>query len=109
MQHIFNKEEFKKTVVYNVKNLYRRNVDEASQQQLFNAVAYTVKDLIMDGWIATHNQILNRVGHGIEQLLLGRFVHVSPVQIFYVVDNGFFEFFFVKNMLHIVLLLEFHL
>ena len=56
MQHIFNKEEFKKTVVYNVKNLYRRNVDEASQQQLFNAVAYTVKDLIMDGWIATHKE-----------------------------------------------------
>ncbi len=56
MQHIFNKEEFKKTVVYNVKNLYRRNVDEASHQQLFNAVAYTVKDLIMDGWIATHKE-----------------------------------------------------
>ena len=56
MQHIFNKEEFKKTVVYNVQNLYRRNVDEASQQQLFNAVAYTVKDLIMDGWIATHKE-----------------------------------------------------
>ena len=54
MDNRLNKEEFKKTVVYNVKNLYRKTIEEATPQQLFNAVAYAVKDVIIDEWIATH-------------------------------------------------------
>lgn len=52
----FDKEEFKKAVVGNCKSLYRKTLDEASQQQRFQSVAYAVKDLIMDKWIATHKQ-----------------------------------------------------
>jgi len=52
----FDKEGFKKTVTYNVKNLYRKNVDEATQPQIFQAVAYAVKDIIIDQWIATHKE-----------------------------------------------------
>jgi len=49
----FDKDEFKKNVKTNVKNLYRRNLDEATPQQIFQAVAYSVKDYIIDEWIAT--------------------------------------------------------
>lgn len=50
----FSKEEFKKKVVSNCKSLYRKNIDEADKQQVFQSVAYAVKDLIIDKWIATH-------------------------------------------------------
>lgn len=50
----FDKETFKKDVIYNVKSLYRRTIDEATPQQVFQAVAYAVKDTIIDEWIATH-------------------------------------------------------
>ncbi len=50
----FNKETFKQEVINNVKNLYRRPIEEATQQQVFQAVAYAVKDTIIDQWIATH-------------------------------------------------------
>ena len=52
----FDKETFKKSVVDNVKNLYRRTIDEATPNQVFQAVAYAVKDVIIDEWIATHKE-----------------------------------------------------
>ncbi len=51
-----DKEAFKNSVVYNVKNLFRRTIDEASQEQVFQAVATAVKDAIIDPWIATHKE-----------------------------------------------------
>lgn len=51
-----NKEEFKRSVEENLKALYRKTVDEATDQQKYQAVSYAVKDLIMDRWIATHKQ-----------------------------------------------------
>lgn len=50
----FNKETFKTSVIYNVKNLFRKTIDEATPEQAFQAVAYAVKDVIIDEWIATH-------------------------------------------------------
>jgi len=50
----FDKEGFKKEVIKNVKTLYRKTIDEATQQQVFQAVCYAVKDDIIDKWIATH-------------------------------------------------------
>ena len=52
----FDKELFKKTVKNNVKRLYRKTIEEATEQQLFQAVAYAVKDDIMENWIATQEQ-----------------------------------------------------
>ncbi len=52
-QHKFDKEAFKKEVKNNVKTLFRKSVDEATQQQLFQAVSYAVKDEIIDRWIQT--------------------------------------------------------
>ena len=53
----FEKEEFKKEVTNNVKTLFRRTVEEASPQQLFQAVSYAVKEAIIDDWIATQKQM----------------------------------------------------
>ena len=49
----FNKKEFIKEVKANVKMLYRKNLEEADQQQIFQAVSYTVKDTIIENWLAT--------------------------------------------------------
>ena len=56
---VFNKDAFKKSVSDNVKNLYRKTLTEASRQEIFQAVSYTVKDVIIDQWIATQH-VLDR-------------------------------------------------
>ena len=50
------KKAFKKEVEQNVKQLFRKTVDEVSQQELYQAVSYVVKDAIIDDWIATQKQ-----------------------------------------------------
>lgn len=49
-----NKEEFKKEIEDYVKVLFRKSIKEADDQQLFQAVSYAVKDIIVDQWMATH-------------------------------------------------------
>lgn len=49
----FKKEAFKKTVKENVKNLFRKTLDEASPQEIYQAVSYAVKDVIIDNWMRT--------------------------------------------------------
>ncbi len=56
----FDKESFKKEVAKNVKTLYRKSIDEATNQQVFQAVCYAVKDDIIDRWIATHKEYEKR-------------------------------------------------
>ena len=51
----FEKEEFKKSVKENVKFLYRKTLEEATQEQIFQAVSYTVKDVIIDNWLKSQN------------------------------------------------------
>ena len=50
---MFKKEAFKKSVKDNVKFLYRKTIEEATQEQIFQAVSYTVKDVIIDNWLET--------------------------------------------------------
>ena len=49
-----NKVEFKKEVEDYLKVLFRKSISEADEQQKFQAVAYAVKDFIVDQWMATH-------------------------------------------------------
>ena len=51
-KNTFDKEEFKKSIINNCKMLYRRNLEDANDQQKFQSVAYAVKDIIIDKWIA---------------------------------------------------------
>ena len=52
----FEKAAFKTAVKENVKTLYRKTIDEATPQQLFQAVSYAVKDVIIDDWIETQKR-----------------------------------------------------
>ena len=52
----FKKEDFKEAVKENVKMLYRKTIDEATQEQIFQAVSLAVKDVIIDNWLATQKQ-----------------------------------------------------
>ena len=51
----FKKEAFKESVKENVKFLYRKTLEEATQEQIFQAVSYTVKDVIIDDWLESQN------------------------------------------------------
>ncbi len=49
----FDKDLFKRSVQYNVKTLYRKTMDEATDQELYQAAAYAIKDAIVDHWMTT--------------------------------------------------------
>lgn len=57
MNKIFKKEKFKAEVESNVKTLFRKTIDEATPQQIFQAVSYAVKEAIIDDWLATQKTI----------------------------------------------------
>ncbi|MBQ5675797.1 MAG: glycogen/starch/alpha-glucan family phosphorylase, partial [Lachnospiraceae bacterium] len=52
----FDKELFKRSVLYNVKTLYRKTLEEATEQQVFQAVSYAIKDQIIDKWLDSQKQ-----------------------------------------------------
>ncbi|MBQ0042474.1 MAG: glycogen/starch/alpha-glucan phosphorylase [Lachnospiraceae bacterium] len=52
----FDKELFKRSVLYNVRTLYRKNIEEATPQQIFQAVAYAIKDQVINDWMDTQAQ-----------------------------------------------------
>ncbi|MDD7076683.1 MAG: glycogen/starch/alpha-glucan phosphorylase [Lachnospiraceae bacterium] len=56
MNKLIDKAVFKERVKENVKTLYRKTIKEADQQQMFQAVAYAVKDEIINNWMATQKQ-----------------------------------------------------
>ena len=75
-ENVFNKEKFIEDVKENVKNLYRKTLEEASQQEIFQAVSYTVKDVIIDDWLATqkafYKQDTKMVYYMSMEFLMGR-------------------------------------
>ena len=72
----FDKAAFKQEVVNNVKTLYRRDIEEATPQMIYQAVAYAVKDDIIDRWIETHKvykkQNVKKVYYLSMEFLIGR-------------------------------------
>ena len=55
-KEVFDKKKFKKEVEANVRMLLRRTIEEATSQQIYQAVAYSIKDEIIDNWIETHKE-----------------------------------------------------
>ncbi len=56
VQSDFNKEAFKKEILNNIKNLFRKTPETATKQEIFQAVAYASKSIIIDQWLETHKQ-----------------------------------------------------
>ena len=84
MRTTFEKEKFQEVVKNNVKRLYRKTIEEANQQQLFQAVSYAVKDEIIDKWLATQEQFKKNdpktVYYMSMEFLMGRalsLIHIS--------------------------------
>ena len=50
---LFEKEKFIQEIKNNVKNLYRKTLEEASQQEVYQAVSNAVKNVVIDQWLAT--------------------------------------------------------
>ena len=78
MSQTINKDELKKTIVFNVKSIYRKTIDEATPAMVYQAVALAVKDMIIDRWIATHKeydkQDAKNVYYMSMEFLTGRFL-----------------------------------
>ena len=51
-----DKKHLKETIIDNVKVLFRKEISEASNEQVYQALSYAIKDIIMDEWIATHKE-----------------------------------------------------
>ena len=49
----FDKEEIKKEIKDNIKHLYRKDIEEANPQEIYQAVSHVVKDIVIDNWMAT--------------------------------------------------------
>ncbi len=49
-----NKTVFKEAILENIKNQFRKTIDQASDHEIFHAVAYAVRDIVIDQWIETH-------------------------------------------------------
>ena len=60
MQSIFKREKFKAELKEIVKDLFRTTLEEATPQQIYRAVAYTVKDVIIDNWMETQQTITEK-------------------------------------------------
>lgn len=55
-----SKEAFKQAIIDNIRMLYRKTIDEASKEQVYQAVSYAVKDIIIDNWMATQKEYEKR-------------------------------------------------
>ncbi len=58
--NFFNEHDKKAHLKQDIENymklLFRKPVENATSQQLFQAVAYAVKDIVVDDWLETHKQ-----------------------------------------------------
>ncbi len=49
----FDKELFKRSVLYNILTMYRKTLEEATPQQIFQAASYSIKDRVIGNWMTT--------------------------------------------------------
>ena len=53
----FDKAKIKSEIKENVRRLYRKDLDEASNQEVYQAVSLVVKDYVIDDWLKTQKAI----------------------------------------------------
>lgn len=78
MNYNISKDELKGLIVDNVKNLYRKTVDNASKEELYQAAVFAVRDVITDKWLKTHSDYAEKdvkvVYYLSMEFLMGRFL-----------------------------------
>lgn len=79
------KEEFKQKLMENVKTISRKTINTASHEQLYEALAFTIRDLITDKWIATRDAYYEKntkmVYYLSMEFLMGRFLGNSIINL----------------------------
>ncbi len=72
------KDELKQRIKENVKTLHRKTIETASAEQIYHALAYTIRDIVTDKWIATHDtyskEDVKVVYYLSMEFLMGRFL-----------------------------------
>ena len=53
----FDRTRFQDSVKDNLRSLFRKTLKDANKQEIFQAVSYAVKDIIIDDWMATTQQM----------------------------------------------------
>ncbi len=73
-----SKEQIKQEIINNVKNLYRKTIDEATPEEIYQAAVFAIRDVIADKWIKTHDDYRNKdvkvVYYLSMEFLMGRFL-----------------------------------
>ncbi len=93
----FDKELFKRSVLYNVKTLYRKTLEEATPQQIFQAVSYAIKDAVVDHWMDTQQEYEKQdpkmVYYMSMEFLMGRALgnNIINLQAYYSVEEALKE------------------
>ncbi|MCI8805684.1 MAG: glycogen/starch/alpha-glucan phosphorylase [Clostridiales bacterium] len=75
---VIDKETFKNQLFENVKMLSRKTIENASKEQIYEALVFTVRDYVTDMWIKTHEQYYKEdvkvVYYLSMEFLMGRFL-----------------------------------
>ena len=73
-----DKATFKKQLFENVKMLSRKTIETASEEQIYEAVVFTIRDYVNDKWIKTHDKYrdddVKVVYYLSMEFLMGRFL-----------------------------------
>ncbi len=91
------KQPFKETILENIKIQFRKTIDQASKQEIFQAVSYAVRDLIINQWIATHKKYDEEdpktVYYMSMEFLMGRALgnNIINLEVYHIVKNALEE------------------
>ncbi len=85
MNYNISKDELKGLIVDNVKNLYRKTIDTASKEEIYQAGVFAIRDVITDKWLKTHNEYYEKdvkvVYYLSMEFLMGRFFGNSVINL----------------------------
>ncbi len=72
------KQELKTRILENVKTISRKTIKTADNEQIYQALAFTIRDIVTDKWIATHDTYMEEdvkvVYYLSMEFLMGRFM-----------------------------------
>ena len=81
----FDKESIKKSIVGKIQRYNGRTLEDATEQQIYQAVASTIRDQIMQKWVAAREQDKTYMGKRLYYLsvefLMGRSLHCNAVNL----------------------------
>ena len=85
MSQLLDKETLKKMIRENVKTLYRKTLEAASAEVVYQAAVFAVRDVITDKWMKTHDEYYEKdvkvVYYLSMEFLMGRFFGNSLINL----------------------------